>query len=336
MKGILFVTASTLAIVTGMSAQAADLGGSVKDTGYVEQAPVSTRGGFYIRGDLGVANGDRDVSRTIDREAGLGIDTTGIDPAIVQDAQDQLAANGVNSRLNGSTLEIPLIGDRLGLSGQDDFSAVTFGGELQYLWRPTRSLGVSLAVGVTGYGDNETTFSHSGATGVFTGGTVADALGQFTNCALPTCAGDPSPFAQSGFVKFERDYDIDLLPRVHWFVSDRLALNAGVGLSFAKASFKGVNASDPGLNDVFGTAINHDDSAVGVVVSAGFDYWLTDRITFGGEANYKRHEFEAHASNGDSATIAGPVSIYGRSNDSVNIDDDVWTLKARVGIKLTD
>jgi opacity protein-like surface antigen len=339
MKKTLMITASVLALTSG--AQAADFRGSVKDEPvFSSPAPSANRGGFYIRGDLGIANGERDISRRIDREAGIDLDVTGEKAEDVQDFRDTLSGFNVPSTLDGNTLSIPLIGDRLGLSDRDDFSSSVFGAEALYLWQPGNGrMGFSVGLGATFYGDAESRMSHAGANGKFVGGTaLADfQAGGFECSDIGTCAGDPSPFSQTGTLHVERDFDIDLVGRIHYFATDRLALNAGLGVSFARANLSGVNVSDQGANEAFGTRFDEDDTAIGLIATVGADYWLTDRITIGASYDYKHHEFSADASSRASTPLGGPnspVSIYGKSHDSADVEDDIHTFKAKIGFKI--
>lgn len=325
------------------SANASDLP-SIKDNGtHVYPGTVSgvNHSGFYITGSLGIASGDRDMSRTIDRNVDLELDTTNYDADDIAEAQAELAAVGVPSSLNGNVLNIPLIADRLGFGDSRDVDSTVFGGELSYLWHmPSRRLGFEIALGATFYNDDATALSHSGLAGQYVGGTaLADFnfnQGQFTCADIQTCAGDPSKFTQTGIVTFERDFDIDLIGRVHFFAMDNLSLYAGAGPSFARGKVKGFNVDDTlaanGRNDL-STSFDEDVSSVGYVLNLGAQYWATPRITVGLDYTYKQHDFDASTSGSFAEPIHEGVDLVGASRDRVDIEDGIHAIKGRIGFK---
>jgi len=316
--------------------------------------PAMNRGGFYITGHIGAASGDRDINRNINRGVDLGLDVTGIDPADVTDAQADLAAVGIPSTLDGNTLTLPLIGDVLGINDSDSFNSAVFGGGLSYLWhRPDNAIGFSVGINIDGYGDNETVTGHANETGVFTGGTaLADFnFGGGANCTLlATCAGQPAvlfgvPLTQSGALAFERDFDIDLPIKLHWFATNRLAFNIGAGPSWARGSLKSsngptdpisgaINGVLPGFSGGLTTNINDEDTSLGYVLTGGLQYWATDRLVLGVQGDWKQHTFEFDAASSNTATLGGPISLTSRSREHIEVEDSTFSVKGTVSYKL--
>lgn len=306
---------------------------SVKDSAVdVITVVDANRSGIYITGELGYASIDRSVRRDISRQIDLRADVTGEDPQDIADAQADLDAAGIANRLDGNNLFIPLIADRLGLSGGDEPSAATFGGEVSYLWHTGR-LGFEIGIAGTFYGDNDTKLAHNGAVGSYTGGT----LFSHPDICNTTCAGDASHFPQSGGLSFERDFDIDLPLKVHGFVNDRLSVFVGAGPSFAFATLKGHSSDDTlsamGRSDL-STSHDEDVTSFGYVLTAGFQYWATDRITIGGAYTYKAHDFDSKESGSGLENLGPGVDLVGQSRDSIEIEDEIHTFKARIGFKL--
>lgn len=337
----------------GAPAFAADVfhPGGMKDDGPApERAARSDHSGFYITGDLGVANGNRSVSRTNDR--GVDLDITEPAYSAVLDANhdgtvsddERAAASAALDTVNiphtisADSINIPLIADRLGIGADADFSATVFGGELSYLYQVNRRIGFEVGVGVTFYGNSDSSFSYTDASGKYVGGTaLADANFGGTNVCdvLATCAGDTSHFPQSGFVNVERNYDIDLIGRLHYFLNDRISVSAGGGISFARANISGGTVDDTGIVSGLDTAFSKDDYSIGYVVNAGLNYWILDYVRLSAEYSYKHHNFSADSSAADSVNLGTPgVDLNGHAHDRVNVEDDVHAIKARVGITL--
>lgn len=338
MKRSLSTSIAALATIFLTSqALATDLGGgSSKDTPDYG-SPVHNVSGLYVSGTVGVANGDRDVSRTISRDIGLEIDTTGIDPQDVQDAHDDLQAVGIPSTINADNLTIPLIADKLSGNGSDDIDGMVYGAEVSYLYQfPGRRFGLEVGLGATFYDDADSANVHVGEVGTYTGGTAASDFnfGGGLDCtAINTCAGDPSFYSQSGFIAFGRDYDIDLIARVHYFITEQLAVNVGGGVSWAQANVSGASVVDStytGLN----TRFDEDVSSVGFVLTAGLNYWVTDRIVVGAAYEYKPHSFDVDASATDTFALGPDARLIGNAHDSAEIEDKIHAIKARVSIKL--
>lgn len=336
------VSAAALSLFLAAPAFAADVfhqGGGLKDGG---SDPVVERSenhsGIYITGNLGVAQGNRSVTHTIDRNVDLTVDTTGHTAEEVSDAQAELATANIPSYVDGANLVVPLIADRLGIGSDHDFSSTVFGGEISYLYQiPNSRVGVELGIGVTSYGDAETESGHSGVAGKYVGGTLlsdADFGGGPICTGMATCAGDASHFPQSGFVKVDRDLDVDLIARLHYFVTRDIAINAGGGLSWARANIKAGSTNDVGSYTGLDTGYNQDDTSLGYVLTAGATWWATDRITVGVAYDYKHHNFNADGSASDSIDFGSGVGLRGASHDSVDVEDDVHTIKAKIGFKL--
>jgi opacity protein-like surface antigen len=322
-------------------ALAADLGGpdSPMNGHSTEYTPTNSwsRSGFYVTGTLGIANGDREISRTVTRDVGLELNTIGADPDDVQDFSDALSAASVPHTVNADNLFIPLIADKLSGATSDEFDSLVFGGEVSYLYQLPQAprFALEVALGATFYDDAASSQAYAGAVGAYTGGTAAAdfSSGGFDCSDIGTCAGDPSFYSQSGFVKFDRDYDIDLIGRAHYFLTERFAINAGVGVSWAQASVSGASTVD-GTYEGLNTKFDKDTSSIGYVLTAGANYWITDNIVLGVAYDYKRHTFDVNTSASDSFDLGGGNSLIGGANDSVDITDDVHTIKARIGIKL--
>lgn len=326
---------------------------SLKDDKNYVSGSVANHSGFYITGSLGVASIDRSARRDITRGVDAHLDTTGADPDDVQDLRDALNASSIPNSLDGNTLTIPLIGDHLGLSGSEDLSSTVFGGGVSYLFQmPSSRIGFSLGLDATFYSDAESKGGHVDAIGNFVGGTaLADVnTGGFSCANIGTCAGQPAflgplGLTQTGFVSFDRDFDIDIPIKLHYFATERLGFNVGVGPSFARGSLKGGNvATDaataaldgalPGFASGLNTGFNDEDTSIGYVITAGAQYWLTDRIVLGVQGDYKHHTFEFDASSSATVPVGGPLSVSTHSRDSVEVEDDVYSVKATASFKL--
>lgn len=297
----------------------------------ISQGPINNHSGFYVSGSLGVAEIDRSVDRSVNRER--GVDQT--IPANATQAQidatvQQLKAAGVDVRgelVPGGNIVLPVERDHLGLSDNGDLSSTVFGAEAGYLYAPSR-IGFSLGVAATFYGDADSGGSHSGELGSQSGGTVS--------CPKGACVGTPSLMgAQSGAYEVDRDFDIDLIARAHFFVTDRLSINAGGGLSLARASISGASGADiPTAINGYGAEFDEDDTSIGYVLTFGADYWLNERVTIGATYEYKRHDFSAGGSSSASSLPANGAFAYEQSSDHVSVEDETHTIKAKIGFKL--
>jgi len=324
--------------------------------------PTVSRSGFYITGALGVANGDRSIDRGIGRGVDLGIDADlngdgTVDPAeeaALQQAATQLGTVGIPSTLSDAGLNIPLIADRLNLNDSDSFSSAVFGGGVSYLVQfPNSRWGVSLGLDATVYNNAESSEHHTDAVGQFTGGTaLADFNVGGANCSTlntGTCAGEPAvlfgvPLTQSGTLSFDREFDIDVPIKLH-LLSGQWGFNVGAGPSWARGSLSGGNAPTDGLSSAINgvlpgfskgltTKFDDDDTALGFVVTAGVQYWATDRLVIGVQGDYKHHTFEFDAASSNTSTLGGPISLTSHAKDSVEVEDDVYSVKATVSYKL--
>jgi opacity protein-like surface antigen len=305
------VSASVLALFLSAPALAADLGKSSKDSpASVLDAPVSVAGGdhsgFYIKGDLGIASGDRDVSRKITGEAGKTEYVDHDDDELT----DEILAN------------VPsFVGALDSLNSSDSFEGFVFGGEISYLFvLPNRRFGIEPVVGVTFYGDAKTTHAFDG---------IVDGKAHEVDPEGSDPDGPDFPISANlaGFTTVDRDYDIDLILRGHLFVANNLSVYAGGGVSLARASISGY-ATDGDVEHSF----KDSDWAPGLVLNAGLQYWATDRIVVGIDYTYKAHEFSANKSStfGDGEECDPYLSV----NDKASVDDEVHAIKARIGLKL--
>jgi opacity protein-like surface antigen len=320
-----------------------------RNDAFADPAPVqgTAVGGFYIRGDLGIAQGDRTTERTITRDLNgeLTVDPLVWGPTAPDDVADALNDANVPFSRDGNNFLIPLIADQLGYGDDQSWDSMVFGGELAYLYAiPNSRFGVEIAAGATFYDEDDSTTStgHMNAAGRYLGGTAAsDFVAGASTCAdFGTCAGDPSHFTQSGFASVHRDYDIDLLLRGHLFAAPNLSIYVGAGPSWARANIAGVNAPDIGqipapIDGFYPTAFNDTESSLGYVLNAGLLFWATDRITIGVDYTYKNHDFDTSASNsGSFNAIPDVLSLSGGANDRVSVEDEVHAIKARLGFKL--
>lgn len=357
MKGILFVTASTLAIVAGVSAQAADMYGSIKDGPVVEQVAVSTRSGFTVTGVLGYSWGDRDISQTVTREAGFYKDKKApvqadydenndgtLSPAeqaeFDEDTKkfnafiDAALAKYPGSAYDGSTLTIPLLGDIISNAGNGDADGFVYGAEVSYMFHGGGRFALEPAIGVTLYGDNESSISHTNKFGTSTGPL-------FPNQPVPS---DIPELGQTGGASVERNMDIDLLLRGNYFMNDRFALTLAGGASIAFADVCGHNRTDAVLgnpaqqaavNAAFNTSSCDEDINVGPMVEFGFKWWATDRLAVVGRLDAKWHEFENNSSSSAKLPFreGGTKGLYGESHNSVEAEDMLWT--GKLGLSYT-
>lgn len=315
MKKIFTTAASVLALVG--TANASDLRGSIKDSGaYVEQVSTSTRSGFYIRGDLGLTTGDRDASASI---AGQKNNLDALD-----DGPEVKNGEPVAGLIDDGMVFRDLLAGRL----SDDIDAGVFGGEVGYLWQfpNNRKWGLELALGATIYGDNETATA-------FGGDPIITGKGPDFPANIYPNVGEANIYSQVGSVSFERDFDIDLIPRLHFFPANNLSIYAGVGLSWARGSLDGKHASDYLVAGAFDNSINDDDTSLGYVLNLGGTWWATDRLTFGLDYTYKKHEFDFDAGRSSDGAVRNSAYRYS-VNSNVDIDDEVHAIKARIGYKI--
>jgi opacity protein-like surface antigen len=324
-------------------ARAADVyGGESYKDGPGPEYRQPGHGGFYISGTLGYAWTDREYSRTIDREVGVDVKlpTKNVTQEDIDHVADELTKAGVAHRGNlvpGGNLIIPLLGDILKFGTDDDANGFTYGAGVQYLFHNGGRYGVSIGADVEGYGNGESKYKHTDLAGKISGGNL---LGDHGGCGGPGtgCAGEDSPFSQSGTASVDRQFDIDLVLMGHIFITDRLAVHAGGGISFARAEVCGTNKSgstNPMLIKAFDTGFCDDDFAIGGVIKGGLQYWLAENVTIGFDATAKWHGFEASGDSYNSVNLdrAGDIKLYGQSSDTVEADDVVVGAKGRLSVK---
>ena len=209
-----------------------------------------------------------------------------------------------------------------------------FGGEISYLYRPNGSrFGFEVGLGGTFYTDNESKGGFIG-TPTITGGTFTE---------LPCgshCVGDPANFGrdsadQAAAFKFERDFDIDLVGRVHFFVLDNLAVNVGAGPSWAFASFSGGTESLSSNPDhrAYDGKFSGDDNSLGYVLTAGVTFWATDRLTIGAAYEYKNHSWDFDV-NKTTADAVADGETYRNLKGHGEVEDELHLFKVRAGLKL--
>jgi opacity protein-like surface antigen len=316
--GISVATITGIGLSISTAALAADLGGGSFKDGIEYSASHS---GLYITGSLGIANGNRDISRDITKEVGrFKSDKCGADRKCKDDSKTDVDETADNTE-EDVRYETPFITDLFTFKDGDDFRTVAGGAEISYMFQPVGTrFALELGVGVNFYGNNETTHN-------FTNGVPQIVGGENICCGLDV--GDNAFNKANGTLSVERDYDIDLVMRGHYFVTDRLAFNAGIGASIAAAKIKGSHTTDAPNADAYATAFDDTDHSIGYVLTAGALYWVTDNITFGVQYDYKRHDFNVDT---DRTTDTDP--IYRRVTDHVGVEDEVHTVKARLGIKL--
>lgn len=318
--------ASLLALSASLPALSADLSKTAGDpTSASYEAPLSSRSGFYVTGALGIAAGDRD---------GYGAIATDKHGTVVLDAEGQPTDEDTvddGKPLAGLATGDFIFSDLLEGRKSDRFEALVYGGEISYLLHlPNRRFGVEFGLGATVYGDNE-------LKAAFGGNSVVTAKGDVPLANAYPDVGEEQRHGQLGTVSFQRDYDIDLVAKGHYFVADNISLYAGGGLSWAQGSASASHASNYSVagqaEGVFDHSFKKDDSALGYVLLAGAQMWATDQITIGVEYSYKHHEFDVESGKSTDAAVFGDAYRYGVS-DKIEVEDDVHAVKARIGIKL--
>ena len=344
MKKFLTLAASAT-VMLAAQANAADLGQQPTQDSLYDDVPHGTPfapSGLYLKGDLGIANGERATHRQIDRQLDAEFTPQDFNANGNADEADAwetfLGTSNIPYTRDGNTFTVPFIADSLGLNDDQNWSSTVFGGEISYLYRAPRSrFGFELGVGATFYNDDSATDTeHNSIAGTYQAGTAASefVVGPFNCSTVNTCAGDTSHFTQSGFLDVERNYDIDLTGRVHFFAVDRLSVYGGGGISWAKADIMGANGPDSG-GSFYQTAFNESKTSLGYVLNFGTNYWLTDNATIMLDYTYKRHKFDAANGNSRHQTIfPGVLDVNHGVTDNVDIEDNVHAVKVRLGVKL--
>jgi opacity protein-like surface antigen len=288
-------------------ANAADLGGSMKDRPAADLVPAGVAplnvAGFYVSGHIGTFTGNRDISRRIDHERGT------ITPGIVDDPETPEIDETV------AAIDVPVHQSFIDLGGSDeDLNGMVFGGGLSYLAKiPDRRFALEIAFNADIYTENETrgAFGPTGSTFTMIGGQPVED---------PTAS---ERFTSTGEFKFSRDFDLDLLLKGHVFVTDRMSIFGGGGLSWAFASLK---AESRNVDGNYSVTTDDDGSAFGFVLAAGFQYWMTDTFVLGGEYNYKRHDFDFE---GSSRAEDEGGEAYRAALDRFKVEDELHTFKVK-------
>jgi opacity protein-like surface antigen len=301
------LSASVLAIFASVPALAADIGSTKDDPIFGEtRSSLVSRSGFYINGSLGIAQGDRDIAGGI---TGERFDADVVAPAKVGDP--------ITYKEGAS-----LVNHAMSFGGADEIDGTVFGGGASYLLHiPGSRVGIELGLDGSFYSDNETTLGFTGK--------PTDRPG--------TPGSAPSQDTTTGSVNFQRDFDIDLVAKGHLFVTDRWSVYAGGGLSWARASADGGHSNTNAvrvageLDPIYVNNYDENDSSFGYVLVAGTQIWLTDRITIGAEYSFKKHDFSFDAS---SSKLDLPADAIRHSSDSVDVEDELHTIKAKIGFRL--
>jgi opacity protein-like surface antigen len=290
--------------------------GGMKDEGPQREYRTGTHGGWYIKGNLGIAQGDRDVNMDLKREKGTFEIETGDTP---EDAPEGFEPTETR-------VETPQWIDRLVGGESKDLEATVFGGELSYLYqRPGSRFGFEVGLGGTGYANSETKHGFEDASATIIGGSLSD-----PDTCTNFCVGDEAGTTQSGFLSVKRQFDVDLVGRVHYFLMEDLALNAGGGLSVARAKLKGgATTNSPIGGGAYDTDFDDTDTSIGYVLTAGATWWISDRWTLGLVYDYKVHEFE-----GKVGRTTDDENEYRTVNHNVTVEDELHTIKAQLGLKL--
>jgi opacity protein-like surface antigen len=304
------IITAVLALLAGLVPAAAADVYSTKDTpSVVSIDPVASNvAGIYVHGHAGLYTGTRDVSRRIDRESG----------DVLPGTPDNPETPDVDESAPG--LDVPLFQSFIDDGGSHDLEGAVFGGSVSYLLKvPSSRFGLEVGVNLDWYNDNET---RQGFDGVQSTATL----------------GTPPASLSSGHVTFQRDFDIDLVAKGHVFLSDRMSVYAGGGLSIAFANASGASARDGDFseaevaqNSPYATRFDDDQTSLGYVLLAGFQFWATDRLVIGGEYNYKVHDFDF---SGGSRGLNVDGDYYRSATDRLDVEDEVHSFKVRAGYKL--
>lgn len=312
---MLKIILASLALFAGItSASAADLRGSTKDTFGSTTSDVvvasTNKSGLYINGSLGFSSGDRSIDGTASGEKiylDNEFDDNG-DPILVEDLTDNRNVDHIFK-----------------FGGDDKISGMVFGGGVSYLWQPAGTrFGIELDADTSFYTDNETSLKY--------GGFATDHPGQGNE----STSSDPL----SGSLKFQRDFDIDLVAKAHIFVRDDLSFYAGAGVSFANATLKGSHSThdnspaDNQISDtIYKNSYDETDASVGLVLAAGAKWWINERVTLGLDYNYKRHDFDFETKSvADDKDCLEDLRRY--SADKIGVEDDLHTVKVKLGYRL--
>lgn len=282
--------------------------------------------GLYVNGSLGYGTIERDTSNTITREVG----STGlVDDDATADDIAKLTEQGYYGDLNpGGRVYLPAFIDQITDGNSQDASGLVYGGGISYLWQaPSTRWGVEIGINADIYADGKTERGFVDGTPTITGG---------VNAAEPGCdsfcVGDPAASTLNGFVSVDRKYDIDIPVKLHFFLNDRLSIFGGAGPSFAVASLRGATSSNGGWYGTdYDNGFKETDTSIGYMLTAGFNYWLTNRIRFGAEYNFKDHSFDA---DGGKSTLINGETGYRNVNQHIEADDQVHAVKGVISFQL--
>ncbi len=322
---------SSVALLTAAlfstSAFAADvLGkGSTKDADIYGTPKTDTHSGFYIKGDLGIAQGDRNIAG--------GVSGARYNPL---DKDGKPVTNLPTTDKGPYTYGDLDVAHFLPFGKDGDFDSTVFGGEVSYLFAlPGQRFGIELGLGGTVYNGGDTTVEFDGRPHDFLADGSPKNHGQCAVKGFSGCDPNSSIDTVSGSAKFERDFDIDLVAKAHLFIDPRFSVYAGGGVSWARASLKGGHDNtNPAPEGHYDNAYDENESSFGYVIVAGAQYWVTDRITVGLDYSYKAHEFDFTSSSSTVGSASGDVGVLRTTSDNVSVDDDVHTVKAKIGFKL--
>jgi opacity protein-like surface antigen len=269
----------------------------------IESPSHANHSGFYVNGALGYHWTDRDVSGGIFGQK-MYDDESGEEGEVLP--------------------QLPGTFHKLDFGGTDQLEDFVYVVGASYLFHmPGKRLGFEVGIDGTLYNDNESAISFSGFPQDFTPDGIAENV-----------SGDE----HVGAAKFERNFDLDLLFKGHYFLTSNWSAYAGGGLSWARASAQGGHAN---LDGEYANAYDDDDDSFGYALVAGTQVWVTDRFYIGAEYGYKKHDFDFGSSSSKTeanlpGSFEGPGSGPGSrvSSDRLSVEDETHTIKAKVGFKL--
>jgi len=340
------LSTSAIALIAAAGFSGSALAADVLDREYDEKyaAPQGTtvdHSGFYIGGTIGMAYGDRTIRQDIRTQKDCLYEGD-VDGAPEEDNTPDGVSCDDDADLFAFASEgdafPPILGpqvynDLLRLTNSDDWNALTFGGEISYLYHiPSSRFGFEPVLSAVFYADNETTYDIDGSGIIQPGGNVFGGI-------YGDVGDENSQFTHSGTAAFEREHDIDLILRGHYFVNQDFSIYAQGGASWAKAKFSTAHTTgyDVGgkAEGVFDGAINQDDTSLGYVIGGGFQYWIAPRVTFGVDYTYKHHEFDFDGGNSTDSAYKNGTQLYRYGvSDDISVDEDIHAIKAKLSIKL--
>lgn len=336
---IFTIAAAVLAAAVASDARAADLGGSLKDRPATYDAPRDP-GGFAIRVFLGYSTIDREYKQNNSGEIGLNHTPKCQDeteaPAIesseggetpsceevgkgATEFADKLNAHGIDASWNGTTFNLPILRVLSAVAGDEDLSSLSGGAEAEYMVYQGR-FAFGLAVGMTFYGNADSTLKYSGAPISLGAGALFSPHGM-------DAEDYETDATASGFVKAERQYDIDVKFKAGFEPVDDWLFYGFVGPSFAKAKVGGgvgIDGTDLAMT------YEDDDTAIGLVVGGGIQHRFDAQWSFNIEADWKKHKFGADKQISETLPLGDDSELYASAKSASSIEDSVWTIKAGV------